>query len=144
MPISTDTSELAEVKELLLYSPLQVAFGSLLGGPIAATYFLATNFSELQRVREAYGTAFIGALSVLIFVWKNPALHEAALCVSLLNVLLAVTSYWFVRKRQWTVAASSAPASRVRRSRWLTFLMSLMCMLLYLSLLLLAHLYAEH
>jgi hypothetical protein len=53
------------VGSLKLYTPSQVRAGSLLGGPIAAVYFLTTNFRVLERSREARTTVFWGIAFVV-------------------------------------------------------------------------------
>jgi hypothetical protein len=40
-------------KKKLIYSPNQILWGSLLGGPLAATYFLRNNYLTLDRLLEA-------------------------------------------------------------------------------------------
>ncbi len=59
-----------------IYTPAQIALGSLWGGPIAAVYFLHQNFTALTRAREAGLTLVLGSLAVIAFVLALPLLPE--------------------------------------------------------------------
>jgi len=60
----------ATVVDPKLYTPLQVRFGSFLGGPIASVYFLRENFRVLGKVSEARTTLIWGSAFV-ICLWAS-------------------------------------------------------------------------
>ena len=55
-----------------IYSPIQIGIGSLLGGPMASTYFLQKNFTQLGKDNSSKITVIIGIILVIllpIYVW---------------------------------------------------------------------------
>jgi len=50
------------------YSPLQIALGSLWGGPLAAVYFLRKNYLALGKTESAQKTVVIGSLLILALI----------------------------------------------------------------------------
>lgn len=51
----------------VLYSPVQVGIGSLLGGPLASIYFIKNNFNNLEKNESAITTVVIGSIIMILF-----------------------------------------------------------------------------
>lgn len=51
-----------------MYSPVQVGFGSLFGGPLATVYFLKSNFDSRGNLRRSRQTLWLGGLFSVFFL----------------------------------------------------------------------------
>jgi MFS superfamily sulfate permease-like transporter len=84
-----------------LYSPLQAASGSLLGGPVAVVYFLRANFLALGMPSEARATLVLGIGALLALLVVLPLLPDR-LPSSAITIVYFFFSKVTVEQRQMT------------------------------------------
>ncbi len=59
-----------------LFTPLQVGIGTFMGGPLAAAYYLMSNFDVLNQQKEARYSLLIGILFTMAILGILPILPE--------------------------------------------------------------------
>lgn len=59
-----------------LYSPRQIAIGSLFGGPLAAVYVLKKNFDPLDNESGSKQTLIYGGLFLAVILLSAPFLPD--------------------------------------------------------------------
>ncbi len=103
-----------------IYSPNQIAAGTLLGGPIAAIFFLRANFNQLNAFEAArstlvWGSAIVMALFALAFVLPDdfPGLP--------FSVAAAFGARATAEKLQLTKEAIASSATHRFQSNWKVF-----------------------
>jgi len=60
-----------------MYSPVQVGVGTFLGGPIAAIYFLKTNFDTLGKATLSKKTLQIGVMLTFVLILAMPFIPDS-------------------------------------------------------------------
>lgn len=122
---SLSTSPAAPVR---LYSPVQVAAGVFLGGPVGAVYFLRANFLALkddERAQAAllYGLLFvIAAISLAFVLPKNfPSMP--------LNIAYMFGARQIAETKQLSKQAIEDSAEYDFQSNWRVVGLSLLCLL---------------
>lgn len=64
------------MNKIKIYSPNQIALGSLWGGPIAVVYFLYRNYISLGNLEYAKKTILLGSFLIIALVGLLPFLPE--------------------------------------------------------------------
>lgn len=117
---------------LQVYSPMQAAWGALLGGPWAALYFISANFVSLQqfsRVRYAlYFGAFLYAALIFALRYFIPAdfdPYEKPYVSLAIGSFYSALTYFFVRKIQLNKFSYNENFKYTRKSSIKAFLLSI-------------------
>lgn len=74
-PKSSITNAASDTAVKLIYSPTQVACGTI-GGPVGLMYFLMSNFDTLGKNSSKTKTLIIGIASIIVLVIATPLLPE--------------------------------------------------------------------
>jgi hypothetical protein len=113
-----------------VYSPVQIACGSLLGGPVAAVYFLRANFLVLGKSLEAmqtlvWGIVFNIMLLSLLLVFQNnlPGL--------LIPLAYSYAAQFIAMKYQLPYEAIDKSAQYTFQSNWRVVRISFIIAVLY-------------
>jgi hypothetical protein len=92
------------MKQIAIYSPIQVFAGAFLGGPIAAVYPLWKNFQALGKDSLARQTIIWGSVLVLAIVASLPFLPEnlpnAILPAIFGGVAMVIASQFQLKKQE--------------------------------------------
>ena len=92
------------MKQIAIYSPIQVFAGAFLGGPIAAVYLLWENFKALGKELLARQTIIWGSVLVLAIVASLPFLPEnlpnAILPAIFGGVAMVIASQFQMKKQE--------------------------------------------
>ena len=116
-----------------IYTPSQVAMGALLGGPMAAIYFLWANFQALGRARAAGRTlgwgVFAFAAMVLLMMLAPRGLPNLLLTLATIVLAGQIATHWQMNRHD--IARSHRFA---RASSWRVVGIGLACSLLSMTL----------
>ena len=92
-----------------LYSPLQIGAGAFLGGPLAGTQMLWSNFVSLGKDREAKLTLAIGlsvTICLLVLATFLPVDHTPTMLIPLILALAARFLSEIYQLKKEAIAAS--------------------------------------
>ena len=112
-----------------LYSPLQIGAGAFLGGPLAGTQMLWSNFVSLGKDREAKLTLAIGlsvTICLLVLATFLPVDHTPTMLIPLILALAARFLSEIYQLKKEAIAASS---EYVFQSEWRVALNTLLSLL---------------
>lgn len=122
-------SVVRHLQEDSLYSPWQIFWGSLFGGPFALTYFLRRNFQKLEKRLEAQRTLLVGLgssfgvlLVLMVLTWERVDTAVFIAC--------AVFGKTFSHQRQFNNAQVSS-SGHVAHSHWRVLGITLGCLFLW-------------
>lgn len=117
-----------------LYSPLQVAAGAFVGGPVGLAYFLWSNFRALGKHDAARWTAIAGALLMVLLCLLLPVLPERMPSWPV-TLLYMVTGRYVAERFQLTKDAIAVSADHDFQSSWKVFGIGVLCLIASLVLL---------
>jgi len=117
-----------------MYSPLQVAGGAVLGGPIGLAYFLWANFRTLANERAARLTLAGGALLMAVLVVLLPILPERMPNWPI-TLLYLLAGRFGAERWQMTKQAIADSADYTFHSGWRVVGLGLLCLIASLVLL---------
>lgn len=100
-----------------MYSPNQLIIGTYIGGPLAAMYFLKSNFEGLGRMELAKKTLLLGLLVALLVFAIMPFVPESPLS-GLIPILYLVPVYFIVKKHQLSKPEISESKEYIFQSNW--------------------------
>ena len=86
-----------------IFTEYMVNISSVLGGPLAATYFLATNFKTLGKRREANQTWLFGIMATMLFfalIQNLSEINSNSSTPKLLQILWIIPTYFILQKYQ--------------------------------------------
>ncbi len=112
---------------ILLYSPTQVAMGTL-GGPVALIYFLMSNFDSLGQQQNKKKTLFLGIgliIALLVIVPFLPANFPS----TPFTVIYIIIARQVAEKYQMTKSAIFYSEIYDYHSNWRVLIYGLLCML---------------
>ncbi len=109
---------MTESKSKTLYSPLQAGTGAFLGGPLAGTQMLWSNFIALGKDREAKWTLWIGIAVTIATLALAFALPSKALPTPLIPLLVALATRFIGEKYQLKKEAIAASPEYVFQANW--------------------------
>ena len=114
-----------------IYSPIQIAAGTYLGGPLAAIYFLKGNFDTLGKDEYSNKTILIGSIFSIILIAVIPFIPENT-PNSLIPFLYLTPVMMVVKNYQLTKKEILESSEYSFQSSWKVFGMSLVWMLVFL------------
>ena len=118
------------MRKTKLYSPAQIRTGVVLGGPIAAIYFLRKNFIALGKSAEANQTIIYGAIyTVVLTVVAFFIPRGLTILGSLVTMAIAGN---IAERRQLKKAEITASEHHELQSNWRTFFQSVLFLVLEL------------
>lgn len=103
--------------DIAMYTPIQIALGSFLGGPISAIYFLWANYQSLGNDRFAKRTLVLGSMIMVPLFAVLPYLPDA-FPPTIIPLLYAITARELSRKTQLSSDDIQEHAGFVRASNW--------------------------
>src|SRR5262245_47613773 len=102
-----------------MYSPMQVFGGTLLGGPLAAVYFLWKNYRSLSNKSAAQETLIKGSCMIALLFLLVPFFPEGIPRVSpALPMLFAVAASSIASKDQMSKDAIALSEQHTFQSNW--------------------------
>jgi hypothetical protein len=116
------------VDRIKIYSPNQVAFGSFVGGPLAAMFVLWSNFRALGNDLGARQTLIWGALFVLLLLIVLSFLPDRFPGQMGIPVAYTVAARSFAEKYQLSKSAIQESEQYAFQSNWNVFGISLATM----------------
>lgn len=117
-----------------VYSPLQVAAGAFVGGPVGLAYFLWANFRALGNRDAARWTAIAGALLMVTLCLLLPVLPERMPSWPI-TLLYMATGRYVAERFQLTKDAIAVSADHDFQSSWKVLGIGLLCLIASLVLL---------
>jgi len=121
-----DLAESTERPRVLLYSPTQVACGTL-GGPVALIYFLMANFETLGDEALKKKTLQLGIAFIIALVATIPFLPDS-LPSSVFTVAYIIVARHVAENYQMTKADILASEVHDFHSNWRVFGLGLLCL----------------
>ena len=114
-----------------MYSPAQISLGTYLGGPLAAMYFLKSNFDALSKPDESKRIVIICILVTIALLAILPFLPKKFpnMIIPLMYLLPVI---WVNKKYQLTKQAIQESEIYNFQSNWKTLWMSILWMFLFL------------
>jgi len=103
-----------------VYSPIQAALGSFLGGPLASTIFISQNFSSMDQPQSKTNALLIGLLLTVGLVALSLNLPENFPGI-IFSVATIVLTRLIVEKQQFTKEAIEESEELTFHSNWLVF-----------------------
>ena len=109
-----------------IYSPNQVFAGTVLGGSLAAIYFLTSNFDTLGKSELSKKTLFAGVIIIISLMVLILAIPENApkQLFQLIHFFNGVLAYLIAKKYQLTAEKISESKEYDSQSFWKVFGMS--------------------
>lgn len=127
---TTPTEDVIETTPAKLYSPAQIAIGTYFGGPLAATYFLKTNFDNLDKMSYAKTTLSVGIVIGCLLIVLSPFIPEKF--PSTVIPLVYLFPVIFVVKRFQLSKPEIKESSKYSfQSNWKTLAMTLIWLAVY-------------
>lgn len=115
------------------YSPNQILLGTFWGGPVAATYFLRSNYLALGKNTEAQKTLVLGTAFVLILIVISPMIPEQFPASPIIVMYSALARYIAVSSQLGKSEISESNNYRFA-SNWAIFGLGILTMATYLVL----------
>ncbi len=112
---------------ILIYSPTQVALGTL-GGPVGLVYFLWSNFSALGNKRLAKSTVLSGILLIVALVAVTPFLPESFPSLAFAILYVVIARYVAEHHQMTKLAILSSPRHDFH-SNWRVLGFGILCLL---------------
>jgi hypothetical protein len=116
-----------------IYSPNQILLGAFWGGPLAATYFLRSNYLALGKNADAQKTLILGSAFVVALIVISPFLPEQFPAFPIVVMYSALAKYTAVSSQLGKSEISESDDYRFG-SNWTIFGLGFLTMLAYLVL----------
>lgn len=112
-----------------VFSPIQAAAGSFLGGPLASTIFISQNFSALNESEKKSTTLIAGAIIIfaLIVISLNLPDNFPGFIFTIATI---VATRLMVEKKQFTKEKIEESEQLTFHSNWLVFGIGVLSLLL--------------
>jgi hypothetical protein len=128
----TEAAE-SPVSRLPLYSPKQVYTGSMLGGPIAAVYFVWKNFKTLADERRSRRTLVLGGILSALFLLILPLLPEKTPNM-VIPIAYSGFAYYMVKTFQKSKEQITGSEAFTFQSNWRVFGVSILSLTMFVPL----------
>ena len=126
-----DLSAIPGSQQRSVYSPVQGALASFLGGPFVGTYFIAMNFKALDKPTKMRRSIIWGLLFSAVLVFGSPFLP-----VRTPKFIIPLAYSWVVRlvieKSQFSKEQINSSGTLKFESNWKVFGLSLLSLLVFL------------
>jgi len=106
-----------------LFTPLQVGIGTFMGGPLAGTYYLMSNFDVLNKHKEARYSLLGGILLTMVILGLLPIMPER-FPNYILPISYAFGAAHLVKIKQLTKGKIAKSKNYQFRSNWKAVLVS--------------------
>lgn len=134
-PYAPPTANVVEVprRKTPVYSPVQAAVGTFLGGPLPGAYCLMANYAAMGDARRERAVGLWGGLGTLLLVALVPFLPER-MPRFVLPLAMAWAARLLVEKGQFSKAQIAASETHIFHSNWRVVGISLLGMATFLIL----------
>ncbi|UTW46100.1 hypothetical protein KFE80_04175 [bacterium SCSIO 12696] len=126
-PKSDISSSSKTVPSVLMYSPKQVACGTI-GGPVGLIYFLAANFKAMGREDLRKKTLWLGISLIVVLIIMLPFLPDDVPSTPF-TIAYIIIAYQVADKHQMTKQAIMDSESHDFHSNWKVLGLGLLCLL---------------
>jgi hypothetical protein len=110
-----------------MYTPTQVALGTLLGGIVGFIFFLRANFLALGNPEAARNTVLGGVVMLVALVGLALAMPRGFPSIGV-TIALVVFARWIAERHQLTKDAIAASSDHDFHSSWRVFAIGLACL----------------
>ena len=113
-----------------MYSPMQITMGTILGGPLAAMYFLKSNFDALLKFDESKRTIIISILVSIALIAVIPFLPKK-FPNTIIPILYLTPALWINKKHQLTKESILKSEEYGLQSNWKVLWLSILWLLAF-------------
>ncbi len=116
-----------------VFSPIQAAAGSFLGGPLASTILISQNFSALNEPEKKSSTLIAGAIIIIALITVSLNLPDNFPGI-IFTIATIITTRLIVEKKQFTKEKIEECEQLTFHSNWLVFGIGVLSLLLTFAL----------
>lgn len=115
-----------------VFSPIQAAAGSFLGGPLASTIFISQNFGSMEKSQKKTNALLIGLLLTAGLVVLSLTLPENFPGI-IFTISTIIITRLIVEKQQYTKEAIEENEELAFHSNWLVFGIGMLSLILMIA-----------